>query len=128
MKHTSWLSGLRAVRSPRASASARTSALVNSPTGSRVRQLGLAEDVKDVALVLGGIGAARQAPGPVGAGDDASVVAGGNRRVPDRLGPAQKPVELQVAVALDARVRRGAAAVGVDVRVDDVAVEVFGAG
>ncbi len=37
MKHTSWLSGLVAVRSPRPAASARTSALVISPTGNHTR-------------------------------------------------------------------------------------------
>ena len=38
MKHTSWLSGLAAVRSPSAAASARSSAFdVYSPTGNSVR-------------------------------------------------------------------------------------------
>ena len=37
MKQTSWLSGLAAVRRSRATARARTSALVKTPTGKRIR-------------------------------------------------------------------------------------------
>ena len=62
MKHTSWLSGLAAVRRPSAAARRRTSALVMSPTGNSVRaSWSLAEHVEHVALVLGPVGATRDA-------------------------------------------------------------------
>ena len=61
MKHTSMLSALVAVRSPRRAACARTSAFVSSPTGKRVaRELALTEHVEHVRLVLGRVGTAPQ--------------------------------------------------------------------
>ena len=123
-KHTSWLSGLSAVRRPSAAASARTASLVmRADRQQRAGQLALAEDVEDVALVLGPIRAPGQAEGAVGPRHDPGVVAGGHRVEPHGLGPPQQAVELQVAVALDARVGRDPAAVGVDVRGDDAGLE-----
>ena len=110
MKHTSWLSGLAAVRRPSAAASRRTSALSMSPTGNSVRaERGLVEHVHHVALVLGAVGAAlererhRRPCGRRGRGGRWR-----RRRSRAASAAAQQPVELEVAVALDARVRRDA--------------------
>ena len=56
--------------------------------------------------------------------DDPGVVAGGDGVEAEGVGPAEQPVELEVAVALDARVRRAAGGVGGDVGRHDVLVEV----
>ena len=125
MKQTSWLSGLSAVRRPRRAAWARTSALVRSPTGNvRARELRLAEHVQHVRLVLRAVGATRDTARAVGPQHDARVVAGGDRVDAERGGPSQQPIELEVPVALDARVGRAARGVVGDVGRDDLRVEV----
>ena len=91
----------------------------------RARQLGLAQDVQDVALVLGLVGAAAQLEA-VGAAGDAGVVAGGHGVEPEQHGPAQEAVELQVPVALDAGVRGAAGRVVGHVGSHHVLVEVVG--
>jgi hypothetical protein len=54
------------------------------------------------------------------------VVAGGDGVEAELAGPDEEPIELEVAVALDAGVGRAAGRVRVDVGSDDVRVEVFG--
>jgi hypothetical protein len=81
--------------------------------------------VDDVALVLGGIGAACDVAAPVDL-DDPCVVAGGDRIEAEQIGALAQAGELEVAVALDARVRREAVPVRLDVRIDHVPVEVVG--
>ena len=120
MKQTSWLSGLSAVRSPSSAARSRTCALVRWPTGNSVRaSCALVEHVHDVALVLRRVGAAGDTAHTADL-DDPGVVAGGDGVEAEQVGALGEPGELEVAVALDARVRRDAGAVGVDVRRDDV--------
>ena len=84
----------------------------------------LVEHVDDVGLVLGGIGAAGHAAGAVGTLDDPGVVAGGHGLEAEGVGPAEQAVELEVAVALDARVGGAPGGVVGDVGRDDVLVEV----
>ena len=106
MKHTSWLSGLAAVRSPRRRAWARTSSLVMSPTGKTTRaSASWSEHGQHVGLVLGGVGAPRAGGTAVRAGDP-GVVPGGQAVEAEPVGPAQQAVELDGAVALDAGVGR----------------------
>ena len=121
MKQTSWLSGLRrGAQAEGSAARARTSALVMAPIGKRTRrQLRLAEHADDVALVLRRVRAPADPQRAVGAVDDAGVVPGGDGVEAELVGPAQERVELDVAVALDARVRRAAGGVGGDVGLDD---------
>ena len=126
MKHTSWLSGLSAVRRPEPGGLGPHLGLGQLAHGeAHPRQLGLAEHVQHVGLVLGRVGTAAQTPLAV-APDDSGVVAGGDGVEAQLVGPAQEAVELEVAVALDARVGRAPGGVGGDVRVDHVAVEVVG--
>ena len=73
----------------------------------RAPQLALREHVHDVALVLRRVGAAMHEVA-VADGLDAGVVAGGDRIESEQVGALAEPIELQVPVALDARVRRRA--------------------
>ena len=61
---------------------------------------------------------------PSGAVDHAGVVTGGDGVEAEGVGPLQQPVELEVAVALDARVGRAPGGVGLDVGLDHVGQEV----
>ena len=91
MKHTSWLSGLAAVRSPSAPATARTSSLVVVADREQdPGQAGLVEHVQHVALVLGPVGAAgAAASAPSAPRDDAGVVAGRDGVEAERARPAR---------------------------------------
>ena len=116
MKHTSWLSGFAAVRRPSAVARSRTCGLGEVPDREhRPSQFALRQHVHDVALVLGRV---RTAMHEVAVADclDTGVVAGGDRVEPEQVGALAEPIELEVPVALDARIRRQALAVGADVR------------
>ena len=68
--------------------------------------------------------APRRSCGPAArrSGDDPGVVAGGQPLEAEALGPLEQPVELDVAVALDAGVGRAPRGVLGDVGIDDVAV------
>ena len=118
MKHTSWLSGLAAVRRPSSAASAphlrpcrwRRPGTACGPASR------LVEHVHDVALVLGRVGAALERAARRRRRADPGVVAGGDGVEAEQVGPLGEPGELDVAVALDARVRRDAGGVGRDVR------------
>ena len=95
MKHTSWLSGLSAVRrSMRRGQGADLRLLQVADREHRARQLGLAEHVHDVALVL-----ARSAPRsivnrPSTVAAHARVVTGGDRVEAEQVGPLGEPGEL----------------------------------
>ena len=109
MKHTSWLSGLAAVRSPSAAARARTSALVSPPTGKRTRPArpGRACGARSSGPWPGRHrGATRRAPCAPSTTRAWWPVATASK--PEQAGPPQQAIELEVAVALDARVRRAA--------------------
>ena len=94
MKHTSWLSGLSAVRSPSRAAWARTSLLVISPTGNtHAGQLVLSQHGQHVGLVLVRVGAPAE-PERAVAGDP-GVVPGGHGVEADAAGPLQQAVELE---------------------------------
>ena len=80
--------------------------------------------MKDVRLVLRRIGPSGQSR-PRRRVDDAGVMAGGDPVEAECVGAPHQPVELQVPVALDARVRRPTRSVVVDVGADDLALEVF---
>ena len=71
-------------------------------------QLALVEHVEHVGLVLGPISGPGQPEGAVAPLDDTGVVTGGQTFEAQCPGPDQKPVELDVPVALHARVRRPA--------------------
>ena len=102
----------------------RTSGLVRSPSGKRVRrQLVLVEDPQEVGLVLVRVGGAQEVPAPV-AVLDPRVVAGGHRvGAVGGQAAAQELVELDVLVAGLARVRGGAVEVGVGEGVDHLRAE-----
>src|SRR5581483_8973779 len=90
------------------------------------RELGLPEHVQHVGLVLGLVGATAQVP-PAGVITvDARVVSGGDSVEAELAGPVQEPVELEVPVALDARVGGASFRVGGHVRIDNMTVEVVG--
>ena len=96
-----------------------------SPIGNSIRASSAwRQHVQHVGLVLGRVDAPGDAAGAVDRVDDAGVVPGGHRVEAERIGPSQQPVELEVAVALDARVRACARGVVRDVGRDDVRVEV----
>ena len=113
MKHTSWLSGFAAVRKPEA---ARVVAdLVLGHLADREQhagQLVLAEHGQHVGLVLGGVGAASQSQSCSVVAPRVSghprVVAGRQTVEAQPVGAPEQPVELDGAVALDARIRRPA--------------------
>ncbi len=92
---------------------------------ARVRELRLRERIEDVALVLALVQRFFQKPAPVFA-FDAGVVAGHDRAAADQLRAFVKTLELQVAVAVDAGVRRRTALVGGNEAVDDLMSEVAG--
>ncbi len=83
------------------------------------------EDVHDVGLVLAGVGAAGDPPPAIGVRHDASVVTGGDGIEAEGVGPPEEPVELQVAVALDAGVRGATGGVVGHIGRHDVLVEVI---
>ena len=88
------------------------------PTGSRTwASCGLAEHVEHVGLVLGAVGAPGRRDGvPSGRSTTRAWWPVAIASKPRARARSQEPVELQVAVALDARVRRAARGVGGDVR------------
>ena len=125
MKQTSWLSGLAAVRRPSRAASSRTSRLGQlADREERAGQLVLAEHGQHVGLVLRRVRAPAQpeAPGspsrtrrawwPVATASKPSVAAA-----------IEQPVELEMPVALDARVGRPPVGVAAHVGVDHVPLE-----
>ena len=129
MKHTSWLSGLAAAE-VRAGGMGSHVVLLISPTGSTTRPVRLAQHRQDVGLVLRRIGAPAQPGGNdsrrTTLNGDACVMPGGEPVETEAISPAQEPVELHGTVALDARVRRPASGVLLDVGRHDVALEILG--
>ena len=114
MKHTSWLSGFvgRAQTERRCPvADLRLGEVADRE--QRAAQFALRQHVHDVALVLGRHrrrdATKQRSPTRL----DAGVVAGGDGVEAEQVGALAEAVELQVAVALDARVGREAVAVGV---------------
>jgi hypothetical protein len=91
----------------------------------RPRQLARRQHVHDVALVLVGIGTPRDVRMTLML-HDPRMVTGCDRVEAQHVGALAEPVELQVPVALDARVGCRAVGVRVDVRLHDVRVEVVG--
>ena len=90
----------------------------------RAGQVVLTEHVHDVALVLVAVGAPLQRV-PVAAPPDACVVTGGDGVETELRRPFGEAGELDLAVALDARVRRRSRTMGRHVWRDDVGVEVL---
>ena len=127
MKQTSWLSGLAAVRRPKRTACARTSALVISPTGNEhPAQLGLAQHGQHVGLVLVGVGPAAQARARARAAVTRAWWPVARRSKPSRSARSQQPVELDGPVALDAGVGRPSPRVRLDVGRHHLPVELLG--
>ena len=127
MKQTSWLSGLAAVRSPERAASWPHLVLGQLPHREEgPGQLVLAQHGQHIGLVLGRVGSPEQTPGAVRVPGPSGVVAGRHRVEPERVGPLEQAVELEVAVALDARVGGPARGVAGDVRLDHMGLEVGG--
>ena len=87
-------------------------------------QLLTAQDRQDIGLVLGPVPAPHQSAPAPGRGDHAGVVARRHRVEAELAGPAQEAVELQVAVAVDAGVRRTPGGVGGHVGLHHPGVEV----
>jgi len=83
----------------------------------------LAEHVQDVALVLVRIHASLETMGAIFESRHPGVVTGCDAVEPDHPGPIEEEIELDVAVALDARVRCPAAAIRIDVRLHHVLCE-----
>ncbi len=79
----------------------------------------------DVTLVFGRIGAAVH-EAAIADGFDTGVVTGGDGVETEQVGALAEPIELQVSIAFDARIRRETLAVGTHVRLDDVGMEVVG--
>ncbi len=119
-KHRSCDSALEATGSPASAASARTSGFVRSPSGNRSRASVRGRHRREhVGLILGRIGGGAQQP-VLG---DPRVVPGRQRGGADAVGELEHRVEPHVAVAAHARVRRLAARVGGQERVDDAGPE-----
>ena len=125
MKQTSWLSGLSAVRRSISAARGAHLDLVHAADGEhRAGELRLVEHVHDVALVLLRVMAALEGERSVAETTDRRMVAGRHRVEAEQIGTLGEPGELHRAVALDARVRRDPGGVRLDVRLDDMGVEV----
>ncbi len=84
----------------------------------------MVEHVDDVALILGRVGPPFEGVTAGGRATDVGVMAGGHRIETEEIGTLGETSELHRPVALDARVRRDTACVGIDVGGDDVLVEV----
>ncbi len=67
-------------------------------------QLPLPEHVEHVGLVLRAVGGSQQPSRAVRGASDARVVPSRDRVEPEEVGPLEQTIELEVAVALDARV------------------------
>ena len=78
-----------------------------------------------IALVLRGVGTTSHSRAIVGV-NDAGMVAGGHRIETKLARTTDEPVELEVTVALDARVRRVASHVRIHIGRDHVLVEIVG--
>ena len=89
----------------------------------RARQRRAGHGVQHVALVLGTVRSTGD-PVPAVAFDTAGVMAGRDEVEPQRVGPAQQLVELEVTVALDTRVRGQSGDVVGDVGLDNELLEV----
>ena len=95
------------------------------PNGKdRAAQFALRQHVHDVALVLRRIGAAMNIQ-PITDRLDPGMVTRGNRIEAEEIGALTEPLELQMAIALDARIRGESLAMRAHVRIDDVSVEVI---
>ena len=126
MKHTSWLSGLAAVRRPSAAASPRTSAFVRSPTGKQhARQLALVEHVQDVPLILRRDRLLLDQPHRPVRRPHAPARDGPSRRIePELIGPVGAAGRTSRAGCTRHRVRRRPAACSATYGLDDIADEV----
>ena len=90
-------------------------------------ELGLAEHVEDVRLVLGGVEASAHLPAAtVVVTTDACVMAGGDGIEPECVGPLEEPAELDRPVALHTRIGCAPVGVRVHVRLHDAGFEVVG--
>jgi len=89
------------------------------------RQRVLIEHVDHVALILGGIGPAQETPRTVDL-LDAGVMSGGHGVEAENVSALEESIELEMTVALDARIGCDPAGVIGDVRVDDVTMEIVG--
>ncbi len=124
MKHTSWLSGFSAVRRPSATCSIANLCLGEVPDRKHGSpQFALREHVHHVALILGGISTAMH-EASIADDVDTCVVTRRDGIESQQIGALAEPVELQVSIAFDARVRREAFAVSTHVGIDDVGVEI----
>ena len=89
----------------------------------RARQAFLGERVEHVALILGGVHAAAQGPGAAWVLGYPRVVAGGDGVEPVLERVVEEGAELEVAVAVDARVGCPSVLVGLHELIDHVALE-----
>jgi hypothetical protein len=125
MKHTSWLSGFARFEAERRGAITDLGLGEMADGEQCPSQFALRQHVHDVALILRRVRAAVHEE-PVADGLGAGMVTGGNRIEAEDVGALAESVELQVTVALDARVRRETSAVRSHIGIDDVGVEVVG--
>ena len=128
MKHTSMLSALVAVRSPRRAACGAHVGLrhLADRAAASPRAASRPSTASTYDWSLRGVGAAPELGRAVGVDGAAGVVAGGQRVEAHRARPLVQAAPLDAAVALDARVRRPAGRVARDVRLDDPRVELLG--
>ena len=120
----SWLSGFWATCRPRRSASARTSAFGESPSGnSECASCSWVEHPEHVGLVLAQVDGAVHLDQPVLAGVEPGVVAGRDGVEAERQGPVEHGGELDLLVAAQAGVRRASRGVLRQEVLDDVLVE-----
>ncbi len=123
MKQRSWLSGLDGgAQSQRLRLGAHLGLGEAAHRETDAGELGLAEHVEHVRLVLGRVGGGAQRPAvspPLHPG----VMAGGEQLASERLGAVEERREPDGAVALDARVGRLPAGVPIGERLDDGGAE-----
>ena len=92
----------------------------------RVGKLALIEHVHHVTLVLGRVGPAHNAPYAGRLSFDARMVTSCHGIKPEQSSTLRQAVELEVSIAFDTRIRRGAGTMGIDIGINDVRGEVVG--
>ena len=92
----------------------------------RVGKLTLIQHVHHIALVLGGIRPAHDSPHTGWLSLDARMVARGNGIEAEQARALRQTVELEMTIALDARIGGGSRAMGIDVRINYVGGEIVG--
>ena len=90
-----------------------------------VGQFFLVQHVHDITLIFGHVSTTNHPPHTRWLTLDPSMVAGGDCVETQQTGPLRQSVELQVTIALNARVGCGAGAMGLHIWVHDMGIEVI---